>query len=426
MAAGVAAAGSGGSRATTVTVDYLNALIEEARTNNPGLRAARAMQEAAAVRTESVRVWEDPEFRFGGTVASSRGPELSEDGDLTYGLEQKLPLFGKARRARVAAQAESQLEEARAAYRFQVLRRDVAQAAYRLALGDATIALGLEDLGVIEQLIQVSRQRHQSGLNGHTELLRLETEAARRRVQVETDRQHRRVQGSVLDRWLNREAEVAWPELALPEARPEVAWGDRLGELAERFEPRLKVLRLETGAAEAGLDVTQRSRLPDFGLGIDGRQYTGDGGFREGTFTLGMTLPWWNRGKYRSDVQRDRARVAALRAEVEDQALAVRQEVRRVWVQADAQRRLARLYRDEIIPRTELELAGARASWAAGRGEFLHVMDARRLLADARLQYARAVAEQHLMLTELVLCCGLGDLEALEMLSGPRDAERTK
>ena len=44
------------------------------------------------------------------------------------------------------------------------------------------------------------------------------------------------------------------------------------------------------------------------------------------------------------------------------------------------------------------------------------VLEARRMLVEARLMFARAVAEQYEMLSELVLCCGLGDLEALQML----------
>jgi hypothetical protein len=38
------------------------------------------------------------------------------------------------------------------------------------------------------------------------------------------------------------------------------------------------------------------------------------------------------------------------------------------------------------------------------------------MLIEGRTQYVRAVAEQYTAMSELVLCCGIGDLEALEML----------
>jgi outer membrane protein TolC len=79
----------------------------------------------------------------------------------------------------------------------------------------------------------------------------------------------------------------------------------------------------------------------------------------------------------------------------------------------DAARREALLYRDEILPRLEQALASTQAAWSANRGMFLEALEARRALIDARLTLARATAEQYRVLSELVLCCGLGDLEAL-------------
>jgi hypothetical protein len=59
---------------------------------------------------------------------------------------------------------------------------------------------------------------------------------------------------------------------------------------------------------------------------------------------------------------------------------------------------------------------------------FLDVLEARRMLLEARLMSARAVTDQWQMLSELVLSCGLADLEALQMLErqlGPQK-EATK
>jgi hypothetical protein len=50
------------------------------------------------------------------------------------------------------------------------------------------------------------------------------------------------------------------------------------------------------------------------------------------------------------------------------------------------------------------------------------------MLLEGKLMYVRAVAEQYEMLSELVLCCGLGDLEALQMIgAAPKtETETTK
>ena len=93
-----------------------------------------------------------------------------------------------------------------------------------------------------------------------------------------------------------------------------------------------------------------------------------------------------------------------------------REEVHLLTVKIDAARREALLYRDEVLPRSEQALASASASWQTGEGSFRDVLDACRMVLEARLMYARAVSEQYEMLSDLVLCCGLGDLEALQMI----------
>ena len=76
-------------------------------------------------------------------------------------------------------------------------------------------------------------------------------------------------------------------------------------------------------------------------------------------------------------------------------------------------RRQGVLYRDEIVPRSRQALEAARANWLAGPGLFLEVIDARRQLLDAELTFARATAEQHQQLSDVVLAGGFPDLEAL-------------
>ena len=103
--------------------------------------------------------------------------------------------------------------------------------------------------------------------------------------------------------------------------------------------------------------------------------------------------------------------------------------VHQLTVKIDAARREAVLYRDQIIPRSQSALDSARSGWEANRNSFRDVLDARRMLLEGRLMQARAVAEQYQMLSELVLCCGLGDMEALQMIGAQPEeppGEKTK
>ena len=339
------------TNAVRLTPAYVSALAEEMRTNHPALLAVESRAHAAVLNTNSVRTWDDPMFKFGGVTASSRGPKLSEEGDLVYGLEQKLPLFGKAGASRRVAVAEAETEAARATYQFQILRRDLAKAVVKTALADRVIEIGSQDLAWLDTMVATTEERYRAGTATQVELLRVQNERSKRADQLRTESSRRDHQRVSVNRLLNRDLGSPFPRLDLPLPAEPVAYNQKLLDYAANFEPRLRVMRREVQQAEASVTATRKSRLPDVSAGIEGRQYSGDGGFREGMFTVSLSLPWFNRGKYRSDVARDEARLQAAGFDAADYQLSVREEVHALTVNIDASRREALLYRDEILPR---------------------------------------------------------------------------
>ncbi|MBL9139830.1 MAG: TolC family protein [Verrucomicrobiales bacterium] len=406
----------------TLTPTFLAELVESARTNHPGLRAAALRTTAAQHAVSAVRLWDDPMFRFGGMVGGDPGPDLEMEGDLLYEIEQPLPLFGKATAMRKESEAGVAVAAAEESDSLQNLRRSLVQTAFQLALADETLAIGREDLVLLDRMMAFARERLAAGLDSNLNVLRLENEKARREQQQTTDTLQRDFLRTTLDRLLGGRPGSPWPAFALPDIAPFVPFTDRMIELATKYEPRLQVLRREIEMAEAGVEVARRERFPEVSLGIEGRQWSGSGGFREGAFTVGLSLPWFNRSRIRAQVDRGRAQAEALREAASDYTLSVRQELFRVWTRIDSARREALLYRDAILPRSAQAVDTAMAGWSSGRTMFTDLMEARRMLTEARLMRARAIAEQHLMITELVTCCGLGELDSLSMLLPESDA----
>src|SRR5690349_2995793 len=78
------------TNAVLISPRFIDALAEEARTNHPSLRAADARADAAVWNAAAVRTWEDPMAKFG--VMGAERERRADDGDLIYGVEQKLPL----------------------------------------------------------------------------------------------------------------------------------------------------------------------------------------------------------------------------------------------------------------------------------------------------------------------------------------------
>lgn len=398
-----------------ITPAFVNALADEALTNNPALKAAAARVHAAGANEKTIRTWEDPTARLG--VMGSERSMRAEDGDLIYGVEQKLPLFGKPKAARGVAESETKVAQARADFQFQQLRKEIAQSVFKTALANRTLEIGEQDLQWLDTILAVAEQRYELGTATQFDVLRLQNERSKRAEQLKTDSQmleHERVN---LNRLLNRDMNSPWPILQLPSIASPIFYNDRLVTLATRNEPKLKMMRREIEQASATIEMTRREKRPDIAVGAEVRNYSGNGEFRQGMLTLSFNLPWGNRKKYDAAIERERSNKSATELDAADYELAVRTDIHDFILKIDAARRESLLYRDQVLPRSEIALASARSAWELSAESFRDVLDARRMLLDAQLNSARAIAEQYQLMSELVLCCGLGDLEALEMLS---------
>ena len=416
-----ARAESANANAVVVTPDYLSLLADEMRTNHPALRAAGAMTNAAAAAVAAVRTWEDPMVMAGAMGA--RKDFRASDGDIIYGVEQKLPLFGKPGLERNVARAELAVESANLEFQFQTRRVELAKAAFRAALADRVVVIGEQDLAWLNDMKQLLEQNARVGKASLVEVLQIENERAKRGNQLLSDRNLLGHEHVSLNRLLNRDVNARWPRLELPALAGAVNYNARLVDFALKYEPKTLKMQRQVKQSEALVAVTRRQKYPDISAGIEARNFSGDGSFRQGMFTLRMNFPWANAGKIRAAVRRDEARLAATQFELADMQTGVREEVHQLTVKTDAARREALLYRDQIIPRTESALETIRTGWQTGQSTFREVLDTHRMLLDARQMFVRAVAEQYQMLAELVLCCGAGNLDALTMIGAEPESQ---
>ena len=198
----------------TLTPALVNQFAEEMRTNHPALAAARARTNAAAAGVAAVRSWEDPVVRLGGMAASE--DFRASDGDIIYGAEQKLPLWGKPDFARRVARAELEVENANADYRFQILRSDLAKAMFRAGLTERIVAIGEQDLAFVQVMNEAVDAKYRAGAGTQVEVLQLQNERAKRATQLQTDRGKLAHEHVALNRFLNRDMNSPWPSLELP------------------------------------------------------------------------------------------------------------------------------------------------------------------------------------------------------------------
>lgn len=400
-----------------ISTQFIDHLVEEARTNNPALLAAESRVRSATLDADAVRTWDDPTGLFGGSVFSANGMNAREEGDLVYGVEQKLPLWGRPELNRRVAHAETSMRRAEGDLRLQQMRRDITKGLLATAYAQRVVEIGEQDLAWLDITAQTTEAKYRAGGAVVADTLQIQNELAKRNDALRTDRNRLAHERFALNQLLNRPAESNWPPLQLPAAGPVIPLSQKLLSLAFQNEPRLKVLEQETIRAKAATERTRKSRLPDVSLGIEGRQFSGDGGFREGDFTVRFSLPWLNGGKYRKDYERDRERQRTAEQEREAQMLMVREELHHLSIDIEASRREALLYGGEITDRSQQALTSRLADWETGRGMLRDVLDARRMLLDSELMSARATMEENQMFAELLLWTGLQNIESLTALA---------
>ncbi len=407
--------------AIELTSAYLTSLAEQMRTNHPALQASGKRIESTQANAASVRSWTDPTFTAGGMAASKA--RRADDGDFFYGVEQKLPVFGKEKQEKRAAQAGIAVGEAEQEAVFQILRRDLAKVLFETAYVSRAVQAAMEDIKWLKSLEQSVEAQYGFGNAMQADVLRVQNELAKRREELKTDEQTLTNSWFALNRFLNLPLTNAWPELKLPALASPIVYNERLAQLAVRNEPQLRIMREQLGVADEEIALAKLRRRPDLGVGVQGRNYTGTGEFRSGEVMLSLSLPWFNRERYRQEVVREETKKQALEKDVSDKELGLRREIHALTVKIDAARREALLYQDNILPRTRLMIESMHATWQANSGPLRDLLDTRRLLLEAELKRAKAIATQYEAMAEMILCCGLGDFEALEMIGASPAAQ---
>jgi cobalt-zinc-cadmium efflux system outer membrane protein len=407
-----------GSERIEISQEFIDSLVAEAHERSPALRAAGARTEAANAAVAAVRTWDDPTASFGLWASGSRGFSSTEEGNLIYGVEQRLPLYGRPDLARRVAAADASREQLAADFEDQRLRRDLRVALNDLAISVREAEVAEKDLSWIDVTLEAVDHRYRVGQASQVDWLKIQTARAMATDEVKTKEQERDHSAFALNRLLNRDLHGRWPKIDVPSLQPEIYYTPQLVEAALAAEPQLKVMRQESASAQAATDLTRRMRLPDVSVGVQARQYSGDGGFREGTATVSFTVPWLNRKNYNNDWRRDQQRKRASDFAATDYALTVREELHHNVVDLDAARRKAVLFQDQLIPLTQQTLSSAQVAWEHNTGPFQDILDAHRMLLVDELSQARALTEQGKIIAEISFLTGCRDIGSVLALAG--------
>jgi outer membrane protein, heavy metal efflux system len=278
-----------------------------------------------------------------------------------------------------------------------------ARSAYaRLANGYAQLEVNRRNSDLLEQFVQISRSRYETGVATQSDVLLAETDSARLLEQrADIERQISDEQ-SALNVLMNRPAQAPLgraSELAFTQQAFSL---ESLQATAIALRPELRRAQNRIDAERFGLQLAKRQWFPDPAVNVKAQRYNSAAqAVSEVDVGISIPVPWLNGKKYSAGVLEARKSVEDAEREfggarIETLGL-VRDQLKKIQTSADQYK----LYRDNILPLARQAVDATRAAYEASTGGFLDLITARRTLQDADSAALNRLAEYETQIAEL-------------------------
>ncbi len=361
--------------------------------NSPNVEATYDDWAASVERITVERSLPDPQITFQSDIADIVMTVMP-------GFMQEFPGPGKLRARAATATAESRVkyfvfESAALQTAF-----DLKQAYYELYFLDERLRINRETLSLLNNLERIARAQNEVGKGTLQDVLRAQIESDRVRTDIANLEDSRRPMMASFKAALGLAHDQPDPpvpaRLETTTANPD---SDELLRVAFARNPRLKAMEADVRAAEAGIAMAYKERVPDFSLGLMADVKASPTMFRP---LAGMTLPIW-RDKIAAEIAQAKANELAARARLSAAQIVLAVDFAK---QSFAYREIGRnldLLENQLIPKARQSLEIARASYLAGTIDFFNLMDTERTLLNFELSEVEARTQREIVLSKLSL-----------------------
>ena len=361
--------------------------------NSPSVEAAYFDWSASVERITMERSLPDPQITFQSDIM-----EIVKT--VMPGFMQEFPGPGKLRTRAVVASAESRAKYF--GFETAVLQTafDLKRAYYELHFLDARLKINRETFSLLGDLERIARAQNEVGKATLQDVLRAQIERDRVRTDIADLEDSRRPMLAEFKAALGPTHDQ--PDPPVPSRLQTTAVNpdsDELLRIAFARNPRLKAMEADVRAAEAGIAVAYKERVPNFNLGLMADVKASPTMFRP---LAGMTLPVW-RDKIAAEIAQAKAKEMAARARLSAEQIALTVDFAE---KSFAYRQIGRnleLLENLLIPKARQSLEIARAGYLSGTIDFFNLMDTERTLLNFELSEVEARTQREIVLADLSL-----------------------
>jgi cobalt-zinc-cadmium efflux system outer membrane protein len=381
----------------------LGEVIRLAGDRRDEIQAASARIRAGEARPTIVSALADP------MVSSSLDhlPFMLGGADVSFGIEQQIPLSAIRRHRRASALADVDRLRAEADRTALDVGVQAANAFLMLQERRRTAALVSEQLMFARDVVSAANARYASGTAPQSDVLRAEVDVARLEAFARSLVSEVRGAEAMLTTSLALDADTPVPGLApLVFAQPPPAWPAIKAALTSR--PELVAGRAEITRAEADVQV-MRDMFRPMATIRTGPSYTMTNG-KGWMAMVGLSLPIW-RDKLRAGVAEAQAMRSMSEADLRAMTRMIEGHAAGAVNQLQATRDRHALLTTDVLPRARMAIEPAVASYTAGQAPLVSVIEA--VQALWRVQADLIAAEIDLGLAWTRLGRAIGSYEAI-------------
>jgi outer membrane protein, heavy metal efflux system len=377
-------------------------VVAEALAKNPDVVAAQKRYDAARQRPAQERSLPDPMVSAGYSASGRPWPGAGLGTDPTsnigFMVSQDVPFPGKRdlRAAMASREADAELEQVEAS-RLSVVAR-VKQAYYRLAYTDAAAGVLSRNRDLLDTLLKVSEGRYAVGQAAQQDVIKAQTQLSILELQLERIRGERRAREGELNALLNRPPATPFGEAEDLQLTAFDQSIDALVAAANEHAPMLRRDRLMVERSQLGVDAARRDYKPDFAI-AGGYYYMGAMPPMY-QFRVDVTVPL-QRARRAAAVAEQLSGVDAARSSYDSARLGLQSRLQDDFQSATTAVRLARLYRDAVLPQARLALESSMASYETGTVDFLSVLANFGTVLEYEMTYFDELATYHTAVSRL-------------------------
>jgi outer membrane protein TolC len=255
---------------------------------------------------------------------------------------------------------------------------------------------------LLKQFVEISRDKFKVGTRSESDVLNAETALAKLE-EDEADIQRQISEAQVeLNRLMNRPPEEAVGHPVASNFQPVDLSLEKLEGLALAHRPELSIAQAGVEAAQARLDMAKKGWFPDPAFRVEADRYNDAAqAISEVDAGFSVTLPWFNRSKYKAGIRENRKMLESAQQELSAAREDALSMVQNQFTEVETFHHHTDLYKNKLLPLAQ-QTAGAKLSgYQSDKENFLDLLAAQQNAHDVEAMYWDHLMHYQIALAEL-------------------------